>query len=1093
MRLTFTKKIVPLLLTMLLTWTSVSAQQKKYVVRGTVTDKSDNTPMTAVTVVELDNEGRVVSGVATDINGNYALTVVNPENTISFSFIGFQTYKQKINGRTLINVQLQPDVTQLQVVEVRAEKTRSTGMMEIKERDLTTATATVDFSELAEVQATSIDQALQGRMAGVDIVANTGDPGSGMSIRIRGTSSINQSSDPLIVVDGMPYDISVSSDFNFATADEQGYAQLLNIAPSDIKDITVLKDAAATAIWGSRASNGVLVINTKRGARGKPTLSYTFKGTLTKQPDAIPMLTGDQYSMLIPEGYMNRTGTPLNTLNVKEFLYDPSDPFYYYNYSNNTNWIDAITQIGSLQDHNISLQGGGEKASYFTSLGYNNQIGTTIGTSFTRINARVNLDFYVSDKIRFRSDVSYTHADNDEVYNVSGRSNDPQNPRAIAYSKMPNMSIFEFDEYGNQSPNYFSPFFNIQGSYPGTYNPVALLRNGKSNNVGDRIRPAFNIQYEIIPSVLQTSFDVVFDINNTKVTRFLPQIATGRPITDTYVNRADDNDNDKFIVQTKFNLIYSPHFENQNHQLQALFSFLTYDEKNVGYGATTSNTASSAFQDPSIPSRTQNSDLVLGSGTSQSRSMGALVNVQYSLLDRYIINAGIRRDGSSKFGPGRRFGNFPTASLRWRISGESFMQTFSKFIDDFSLRASIGSSGNTPRPNYLHYSQYYNFSWNYLGQSGIYPGNMELSNLRWETVIQKNLGFNLQLLQGKYVVNFDIYRKRTKDLFYENLPLPSVSGFQNVDLNVGVLDNDGWELNFSYTPIRKGDLNIRFDFNIARNFNIIREISDLYPRTRGNINQNGQYLTLLQEDNPFGSFYGFRYKGVYKDEQATIARDVDGNIIYDANENPIYMRFNYPIADYIFQPGDAIYEDINHDGNINNLDIVYLGNANPKFTGGFGPSVSYKNFKFNIFFNFRYDYDIVNSARMNTENMYNYNNQSTAVLRRWRRPGDETDIPRALIGYGYNWLGSDRFVEDGSFVRVKYITFRYDFKPAFLQKIKASQLGVYITLENLFTFTRYTGQDPEVSYRSTDPFGIGYDNALTPPVRSFTIGLSSRF
>lgn len=1062
-------------------------------VRGKVLDKGDNTPMAGVTVVEMDKYNRIISGVSTDLNGNYLLKNVDSESTIAFSFIGYTTIREQVNGRTVIDINLAPDVTSLAAVEVTATKTTSTGMMEINSRDLTTASATVTVADLSELQATSIDQALQGRMAGVDIVANSGDPGAGMSIRIRGTSSINQSSDPLIVVDGMPYDIAIASDFNFATATEQGYAQLLNIAPSDIKDITVLKDAAATAIWGSRASNGVLVINTLRGKVGKPTVNYTFKGTLTKQPDPIPMLSGDQYAMLIPEAFMNRDGRPLNTTTVKEFQYDPSDPYYYYNYSNNTNWIDEITQLGYLQDHNVSLQGGGEKASYFASLGYNKTAGTTIGTDFNRLNARVNLDFNVSSKIRFRSDLSYTHVDNDQIYNVSGRSNDPQNPRAIAYKKMPNMAVYEYDEYGNQTPNYFSPFFNIQGSFPNTYNPVALLRHGRSNNIGDRIRPVFNIQYEILPSVLLSTFDVAFDINNSKTSRFLPQIATGRPATDTYVNRADDSDTDEFIVQTKFNLIYSPKIKNENHSLQALFSFLTYDNRGVSYRVVTSNSASSYFQDPSIPSRSQSTDLPFGSGISQSRSLGALVNVQYSLLDRYIVNAGIRRDGSSKFGAGHRFGNFPTASFRWRVSGEPFMDPLSNIISDLSFRASIGSSGNAPKDSYLHFGKYNSFSWNYLGMAGIYPANLELRDLRWETVTQQNFGLNLDVQQGKYIVNFDVYRKRTKDMFKENLPLPSVSGFPDVDMNVGVMDNNGWELSVSYNAIRTSDFNLRFDLNLARNFNIIRKISDLFPRTDGNITTNGEYLTILQVNNPFGSFYGFRYKGVYEDLDATIARDKDGKVILDANEQPIYTRFNYPVADYVFQPGDAKYEDINHDGNINELDVVYLGNANPRYTGGFGPSLTYKNFKFNMFFNFRLDYDIINSARMNTENMYSYDNQSTAVLRRWRKPGDQTDIPRALIGYGYNWLGSDRFVEDGSFVRLKYITLRYDFNPSVIKKIRANTLGVYMTLENLFTFTQYTGQDPEVSYKSGDAFSLGYDNALTPPLRSVTVGLAARF
>jgi TonB-linked SusC/RagA family outer membrane protein len=1072
---------------------SVVRAQENSSVRGKVLDSSDNTSLAGVTVAELDKSDRIVSGVFTDLNGDYLLKNVNPEHTIAFSFIGFATVKEKVNNRSVINVVLQPDVTSLATIEITATKTTSTGMMEINSRDLTTSSAKVDVSDLTEIQATSIDQALQGRMAGVDIVANSGDPGAGMSIRIRGTSSINQSSDPLIVVDGMPYDIQISSDFNFATATEQGYAQLLNIAPSDIKDITVLKDAAATAIWGSRASNGVLVINTHRGRVGKPSVNYTFKGTITKQPEAIPLLSGDQYSMLIPEAYMNRDGRPLNTTAVKEFQYDPSDPYWYYNYSNNTDWIDEITQLGYLQDHNISLQGGGEKASYFTSLGYNKTVGTTIGTDFSRLNARVNLDFNVSSKIRFRSDVSFTHVDNAQIYNVSGETNDRLNPRAIAYTKMPNMAVYEYDEYGNQSPNYFSPFVNIQGSYPNTYNPVALLRHGKSNNIGDRIRPVFNIQYEIIPEVLITTFDVAFDINNSKTSRFLPQIATGRPTNDNFVNRADDSDIDEFIVQTKANLIYSPVIKNENHKLQALLSFLTYDNRSVSYRVVSSNSASAYFQDPSIPSRSQSTDLPFGSGISQNRSVGALVNVQYSLLDRYIVNAGIRRDGSSKFGAGHRFGNFPTASLRWRVSGEPFMEQFSDFLSDFSLRASFGSSGNAPRNSYLHFSRYNSFAWNYLGQAGIYPSNLELTNLRWETVVQRNFGLNLDLMQGKYIINFDVYRKRTKDLFKENLPLPSISGFPDVDMNVGIMDNNGWELNASYMALQRKDLTIRFDFNMARNFNMIRKISDLYPRTDGSITQNGQYLTILQINNPFGSFYGFRYAGVYQDLDATIARDKNGNVILDANEVPVYMRFNYPVADYVFQPGDARYEDINHDGNIDKLDVVYLGNANPKYTGGFGPSLTYKNFRFNVFFNFRLDYDIINSARMNTENMYSYNNQSTAVLHRWRKPGDQTDIPRALLGYGYNWLGSDRFVEDGSFVRFKYVTLRYDFNPSVIKKIGASMLNAYVTLENLFTFTRYTGQDPEVSYRSGDAFSLGYDNALTPPVRSVTVGLAARF
>ncbi|WP_114778425.1 SusC/RagA family TonB-linked outer membrane protein [Botryobacter ruber] len=1052
-------------------------------IRGTIIDKQTKESLIGVVVMEVDSDQRVINGANTDLNGKFALKTSDAKNSIRISYIGYITITQPIGNSTELNIQLQPDSKTLGTVEVVAQQAVRTGMLDVAERDLTTAIAKIDARELAEVQATSIDQALQGRLAGVDIVANSGDPGAGMAIRIRGTSSINQGSDPLVVVDGMPYDITISDDFNFATADEQGYAQLLNIAPTDIKDIAVLKDAAATAMWGPRASNGVLVINTKRGAKGKPTVSYSFKGVVSKQPDAIPMLTGDQYSMLIPEAYMNRDGRPLNTNSIKEFQYDPYDPYWYYNYSNNTNWIEEITRTGHQQDHNISLQGGGDKATYFASLGYNNTVGTTIGSDLSRINARINLDYKVSDRIRFRTDLAYTHVDNNMNYS--------SNLRSIAYTKMPNMSVIEYDENGVPTGNYFSPELNVQGRYSGTYNPVAMAMEGKSNNVGDRIRPTFNLQYDLIPSRLLTTFDVAFDINNSKTTRFLPQTATGLPSDNTNVNRAEDIDNDRFNVQTKTNIIYTPEL-GENHNLQALFSLQTNDDRNVSYAVTTANSASTYFQDPTAPSRIQNPDLRLESGMAQSRTVGAVINAQYSLLDRYIINGGLRLDGNSKFNENNRYGLFPSISGRWRISGESFMQDISQ-INDLSLRVSWGSTGNPPRNSYSHFAQYRSFDWNYMGLSGVYPMDLELRNLKWETVIQTNYGINLRAFDNRLELDAEIYKKRTLDMFYPGLQISSISGFNSVDMNVGVMDNNGWEIMAGVTPIRSKDLTVRFDFNISRNFNIIQEISEYYPRERGNIYQNGQYKIFMQEGNPFGSFYGFRYKGVYKDAEATVARDKDGNQIIDANGAPIYMRFNYPTFDYLFQPGDAIYEDINHDGNINYMDVVYLGNANPKLTGGFGPNITWKDFRLNVFFNYRYGYQIINQTKISTENMSGYNNQSTAVLRRWRDIGDETDMPRAVIGPNYNSLGSDRFVEDGSFIRIKYITLRYSLPAVLANQVHMKDLALFTTIENIYTFTNYTGQDPEVSYRGNDPFRVGYDTSMTPPVKTLTLGLNARF
>jgi TonB-linked SusC/RagA family outer membrane protein len=959
------------------------------------------------------------------------------------------------------------------------------------ERKLTTAVASIDAKQLEEMQAASIDQALQGRLAGVDITANSGDPGAAMNIRIRGVSSINSTGNPLIVVDGMPYETEIPSDFNFGTADEQGYAQLLNISPADIQSITALKDAAATAVWGSRAANGVLIITTKRGTRGKPSISYTVKGSAAIMPKPIPMLNGDQYSTLIPEIFMNRNGSTLNPQTVREFNYDPNDPYWYNNYSNNVNWIDAISRTGTLHDHTISMNGGGEKAKYFASLGYFDQVGTTLGTALKRITTRINLDYTISDRIKIFTSIAYTHTDQSRNY-LSTTTNLEGAIRGVAYLKMPNMSIFEYDELGNPTPNYFSPASNVQGQYSRIYNPVAMASEAKYNVLGDRIVPRFQVDYSLIKSVLRATFDVQFDINNTQNSSFLPQIATGRPNTETVVNRAYNGDIDMFSVTTRSALSYTPHLKNANHEVSAFFNLFTNDFKSVNQEVMTSNTASSLLVDPASPSRTQNNELRAVSGTSQTRSLGAVIEARYAFKDKYLFSATLRADGNSRFGPNYRYGIFPGGSFAWRISDEKFFKDM-KNLDDLRFRVSYALSGNAPRRDYTFYSTYTTFGTSYLGQNGVYPSSMELKDLRWETVHGGNIGFNLSMFKGRLRTDVDFYRNRTKDLFFDNLQIASYTGFNFVNMNVGTMDNQGWEVAVWTQPYKKKDVIIGFDFNISSNDNIIREISEFYPSTRGDVGNNGEYMRFLQVDNPFGSFYGFKYKGVYADQAATMANGSNGKPIVGPNGQIVYMRFNYPNVDYTFQPGDAIYEDINHDGNINYMDIVYLGNSNPKFSGGFGPSLTYKNIKVSSFFSFRYDFDIVNGTMMTTSNMAGFDNQSTAVLRRWRKPGDVTDIPRGIIGGGYNWLGSDRYVEDASYVRFRTVTVRYTFEKRFLDKLKMRSLSAYVSGENLFTWTKYTGQDPEISSRGADPFRVAIDYSMTPPSKLFTIGLVAGF
>jgi TonB-linked SusC/RagA family outer membrane protein len=1059
--------------------------------KGKIVDK-EGKPLQDVSVSELDADNRIIKGTRTDIEGNYVLKNTNSKNRISLSYIGYKTITQRINNRDVINLTLESAQSDLGEVVITARATTSNGMLNIQEKNLTTAVAKISAKDLEEMQAPSIDQALQGRLSGVDITATSGDPGAAMNIRIRGVSSINSTGIPMIVLDGMPYETEIPSDFNFGTADEQGYAQLLNISPADIKDITVLKDAAATAIWGSKAANGVLVITTKRGSIGKPTITYTFKGSVSGVPNPIPLLNGDQYSSLIPEAFMNRIGTTLNSTVNREFNYDPNDPYWFKNYSNNTNWIKEVSRTGYLQDHTVSLTGGGEKAKYFSSIGFFDQKGITIGTGLQRISTRINLDYTVSEKIKFFTSFSFTHSNQVRNYLGSNSTSGEASIRGMAYIKMPNMSVFEYDPQGNLTTNFFSPAANIQGQYNRIYNPVAMAEKAQYTILGERIIPRFQVDYDIVKRVLKATFDIQFDINNTKNKSFLPQIATGRPNTETVVNRAYDGDIDAFSVGTKASLIYTPQFKSDNHNLQAYMNVLTNDYRAVYQEVMNSNTASSLLIDPSIASRTQNADLRAVSGLTQTRSVGALIGAQYSYKDKYLFNVTMRGDGNSRFGPNYRYGLFPSLSFRWRLSEEGFLKNI-KQLDDLSFRASYGIAGEVPRYDYLFYNTYNTYDYSYLDQSGIYPSRMELKNLRWQTLEGTNIGYNVSMFKGRFRMDGEVYRNRTNNLFFDGLQIGSYTGYNSLFMNVGTMDNQGWELAVWTIPYKSKNLSIGFDFNISGNQNVIREISPFYPNQRGDVTKNGEYLRLLQINNPFGSFYGYKYKGVYKDKASTIATDAKGTSIIGPNGQIIYTRFNYPQTNYIFQPGDAMYEDINHDGNINYMDVVYLGNSNPKLSGGFGPSITWKNLKITSFFSYRLGYDVINGTKMNTTNMFYFDNQSSAVLNRWKKEGDVTDMPRALIAGGYNWLGSDRYVEDASYIRFRTITARYNLDKKVMAKLKMKSMSFYITAENLFTFTNYLGQDPEVSMRGSDPFRVSYDYSMTPPAKNFTIGFVAGF
>ena len=415
-----------------------------------------------------------------------------------------------------------------------------------------------------------------------------------------------------------------------------------------------------------------------------------------------------------------------------------------------------------------------------------------------------------------------------------------------------------------------------------------------------------------------------------------------------------------------------------------------------------------------------------------------------------------------------------------------------EFIDELGLRASYGVNGNSPSFNYGQYNTYSTYSYNYLGERPVIPDNMELTDLRWETVIQRNFGLTYSFFDRRISGDLEFYQKETKDLLSKNTSIPSTSGFSSVPfLNLGNITNEGFEFSVRTKVIQSKDFDLEINFNIARNNNLITKITDAQDVEDGNplATGAGGYLKRIQEGNPIGSFYGYRYLGVFSTSDDLVARDGNGDIIYDLDGSEKNLVFN---KSYNFRAGDAMYEDVNKDGNINRLDVVYLGNANPLLYGGFGPNIRYKNFNLNAFFNFRYNQKIINIARMNSESMDSFDNQNTAVLRRWRFEGDVTDIPRAVLNSPVNTLGSDRFLEDGSFVRLKFVTLKYNLPKAFIKKLNFTKASVYVTGNNLLTFTEYSGSDPETG-NSSDWQKLGYDTNQTPRSQEITVGLNLTF
>lgn len=1066
-------------------WSSgLSAQSNGTTITGVITAKIDGEPLMAATVAEKDENNRIIKSGISDFNGNYSIKVSDTNNSVTFSYIGYKTVTIVPGNRKVINVELVDEASALDVVEIRGTKKVFTGEFDIDAKRIATAVSTISTKEISETSPANIMDQLQGRISGLDIASTSGDVGAGMSIRIRGTSSLNASSEPLIVINGIPFETEIDELFDFGSADQDQYAAMIGVSADDIEEISVLKDAAATAQYGSRAANGVLLIKTKRGAKGKAQFSYSYRTSLGWQPKGIPMLNGEQYSTLIKEALQVNENT--QQLDVPEIEFDPSYENYEL-YNNNTDWLDEITQLSTKHEHFLSVSGGGEKSSYRISATYKDQVGTTVGNSFKNFSTRAILDYKISDKISIATELSYT---NGSLFNPNLSYNPYKNLRQTALLKMPNMSVYELDENGNPTDVYFSPQDNFQGSATEYYNPVAMANLAKNNIENNRIIPTFRFRYKHSKSLKYDAY-INFDINTDKSSEFLPEAAIGTTWTSGNANQATFRDAEFFVIRSRNTLTWTPQFENKDHSLFSLIAFETFEKTSQGYEVSASNTPSSSIQTPIANTRIEGSGNSLESSFTKYASLSYNFSFNYAYKDRYILSGGVRSEGNSKFGDNYRYGVFPSIAAKWIISDEPFMEDID-FIDQLGLRASYGENGNSPNFNYGQYSSYNTVNDNYLNERPVVPSSVELTDLRWETVIQKNLGLTYAFFNYRLTGDIEYYISETRDFLDKNAQIPTSSGFSVLPfVNLGDLENRGFEFSLNAEVIKNKDFGLDINFNIARNENTVKRVAENQITEAGSATDTGEegYLKRIQEGNSVGSFYGYRYLGVYSTTEDLVARDANGAPILDLDGQPKNMVFNNNTA---FAAGDAKYEDINNDGRINELDVVYIGNANPLLYGGFGATLRYKNWQFIPFFNFRMKQKVINIARMNTESQDTYNNQSTAVLRRWRFEGQETDIPRADFGSAVNALGSDRFLEDASFVRLKNITLRYNFPKSITEKLKLTKAMLFVTGTNLITFTKYSGPDPEAGIGGNWD-EIGYDDSQTPRAKQITAGLNISF
>ena len=979
-------------------------------VTGTITDE-EGEPLPGAAVLEKGTS----NGTITDVDGKFQFNTA--ENAVLLvSFVGYKSQEVPLNGQSSIEILMEVDVSSLDEVVV-------VGYGTVRKSDLTGAVASVNEKGLMAFPSVNVLQTMQGRAAGVVIQSTNGEPGGQFKIRVRGATSINASSDPLFVVDGLVGGALPPAD--------------------DIKSIEVLKDASASAIYGSRGANGVVMITTKSGTVGKTEVKVNSFYSFQKEIGRLEVLNAQQFAEYINDA----RGTEFFDIN---------------NVTTNTDWQDLVFQQGHTQNHQISVSGGNEKAQYYVSGVLYDQKGVIKRSSFDRYSLTTNIKFSPVKRLRISLNTFLQGLNSGGIISQGGAG--PTNLGVVNSAQRfdPNQGII--DENGNytQSVVGIAAFDN----------PMAIINGREEQNRNENIQVNAKAAFDIIEGLtFNSTFGTI--VRNGRNGEYNSKIIT-LGITNDGIGWLNYRRNFNFLTEQYLNYHFKLADKNE-FNITGGYSYQVF--KNENFSASNAGFITDALSywnlgvgtNPGIPS----------SNYSESKIASFYGRLNYNFDDRYLITFTGRYDGASQFSEGNQWSFFPSGALSWNLHNEGFWPEI-VILSTSKIRTSYGLTGNQaigPYQSLAGLSKSF-FVSNEVLVNSVRPTSIANSDLTWETTSQFNIGLDLGLFEDRLLLTGEYYRKETNDLLF-NVPIPAFSGYQNRLDNLGAIENKGFELQLEARAL-VNEFQWTTSLNLTLNKNKVLSLPEgkdiFYSAAPSNV--GGEMETsILRVDQPVGSFYGYVYEGVYQEGDTFIPgggfeqsaggekfRDIDGRIDGELTGVP--------------------------DGMLNADDRQIIGNPNPKAVWGFNNDVSFKGFYLNLFFQAFTGGDMLNLVKLDMDRLSGNTNATTDALRRWTPENTDTDVPRAAGGRSSRV--STRFVEDGSFLRLKNISIGYDFSPSWLSAIKIKSARVYVSGQNLFTLTNYSGVDPEVGYRS-DNVRIGLDYDSYPNTKAYTIGINLGF